>query len=412
MTTATFPPLTVETVAIDALRADPANPRRIDPDELDALERSIRTWGIVQPVVARREDRVVIGGHQRLVAARRLGHATISVIWLDLPTDQARLLGLALNNIGGSWDEQLLARLLAELDATPELDVSLSGFEPDEVTTLVRSLAAREKRDQPEAFDLDAALEEAGRTRRAKPGDIWALGDHRLGCLDATNPADIARLLDGQRPAMAFTDPPFNVAMGPKRRPAGARGRRPIANDDLDPAAWETFVRAWAGTLVARVDGALYVCMSGKEWPTVARLLAEAGGHWSDTIIWAKDRFTLGRAPLQRGYEPIWFGWREGVSAYWCGDRDQSDVWRIDRPSSSPLHMTMKPLPLIERAIGNSSVAGDLVLDLFGGSGSTLIASERTARRCAMAELDPLYVDVILARWERFSGHGAVRLDG
>jgi ParB-like chromosome segregation protein Spo0J len=187
--------VTVEDVPIDELRPDPANPRRIGETELDALERSLRQFGFVQPVLARRDDRTVIGGHQRLVAARRLGLATVPVTWLDVSVEQARLLGLALNKISGSWDEQLLARLLSELQATPDLDLSLSGFDEDEVRDLLRSLEAREKRERPEAFDLDEALAEARKAPRTKPGELWALGDHRLLCGDATNPDDVARVL-------------------------------------------------------------------------------------------------------------------------------------------------------------------------------------------------------------------------
>jgi DNA modification methylase len=152
--------------------------------------------------------------------------------------------------------------------------------------------------------------------------------------------------------------------------------------------------------------------MSAKEMPTVARVLIEEGGHWSDTIIWAKDRFTLGRADYQRGYEPIWYGWCEGSAHHWCGDRDQNDVWTIARLSESPLHSSMKPLPLMERAIENSSRPGAVVLDPFAGSGSTLIAAERIGRVCAAVELDPRYCDVILARWEAFTGDRAERVDG
>ena len=151
--------------------------------------------------------------------------------------------------------------------------------------------------------------------------------------------------------------------------------------------------------------------MSSKEMPLVSRVLAEEGGHWSDTIIWHKDRFVLGRADYQRSYEPIWYGWREGASHHWCGDRDQSDLWSIARLSDAPLHPTMKPLPLMERAIANSSRPGERVLDLFLGSGSTLIAAERTGRICVGLELDPRYVDVALARWEAFTGASAVQLD-
>ena len=184
-----------------------------------------------------------------------------------------------------------------------------------------------------------------------------------------------------------------------------------MANDALDPTSWEAFVRAWAQTLLASVDGALYVCMSSKEWPLVSRVLAEEGGHWSDTIIWVKDRFVLGRADFQRMYEPLWYGWRDGSDHHWRGGRDQDDVWRIDRPTEAPLHPVMKPLALIERAIDNSSENGDLVLDTFMGSGSTLIACERTGRIGAGIEIDPRYCDVIVARWEAFSGLKAEKAD-
>jgi DNA modification methylase len=405
-----LPSLTVEEVPIELLRPDPANPRRIGDEELEALTRSLRQFGFVQPVLARREDGVVIGGHQRLVAARRLGLATVPVTYLDLSIEQSRLLNLALNRISGSWDDQLLARLLADLQTS--VNVTLSGFGEDEIHDLLRSLETRDKRERVEDFDLDSALEDATRTPRSKPGDLWKLGDHWLLCGDATQPQDVERLLGGTKAAMAFTDPPYNVSLGDHGgQQRGSRKRR-IANDSMDPISWEIFVRAWARTLLASVDGAIYVCMSSKEMPLVSRVLAEEGGHWSDTIIWRKDRFVLGRADYQRAYEPIWFGWREGAIHHWCGDRDQDDVWDVARPSDAPLHPTMKPLPLMERAIANSSVNGDLVLDPFAGSGSTLIAAERTGRRCAVLELDPRYADVILARWERFAGEVAERIDG
>lgn len=404
--------LTVEQVAIDQLRADPANPRRISDEELDALERSIREFGFVQPVLARKEDGTVIGGHQRLVAARRLGLTIVPVTYLDLSVEQARLLNLALNKISGSWDEQLLARLLAELQDSSEIDLSLSGFGEDEIRDLLRSLETREKRERPESFDLDAALEEATRSPRTRLRECWALGEHRLLVGDATKAEDLERVLAGRRAGMAFTDPPYNVSLGDHGGHQRGSRRRRIANDSMDPIAWETFVRAWGRTLLASVEGAIYCCMSSKEMPLVSRVLAEEGGHWSDTLIWVKDRFVLGRADYQRSYEPIWYGWREGASHHWCGDRDQGDIWEIARPSDAPLHPTMKPLALMERAISNSSAAGDLVLDPFLGSGSTLIACERTGRVCAGIELDPVYADVVLARWERFSGGIASRIDG
>ena len=226
--------LTVEQVPIDQLRPDAANPRRIGDEELDALERSIREWGFVQPVLARREDHTVIGGHQRLVAARRLGLKAVPVTYLDISVEQARLLNLALNKVGGSWDEQLLARLLADLQASPEIDLSLSGFGEDEVPNLLRNLETHEKAGRVESFDLDEALEEASRTPRSKLGDLFALGEHRLLCGDATKGEDVERLLGGVQATMAFTDPPYNVSLGDHGGQGRGQRRRRIANDSMD----------------------------------------------------------------------------------------------------------------------------------------------------------------------------------
>ena len=296
--------------------------------------------------------------------------------------------------------------MLADLQNLPEVDISLTGFDDDEIKKQLRSLEARDKRDRLETFDLDAALERkvAG---RLKLGEVWQLGESRLMCGDATDPAHVAALLGDTRASLAITDPPYNVALGDHGGRQSGQRRRRLSNDELPPEQWEPFVRGFTTNLLANTDGAIYCFMSSKELPLVSRVLAEEGGHWSDTIIWEKDRFVLGRADYQRQYEPIWYGWREGVKHHWCGDRDQGDVWRIDRPQESELHPTMKPLALIERAIENSSEASDTVLDLFLGSGSMLIACERTGRSCYGMEIDPHYCAVAIARWESFTGQKA-----
>jgi len=353
----------------------------------------------------------VIGGHQRITAARRLGYKTVPVAFLDVTQEQARLLNLSLNKIPGDWDNEMLARMVADLKPIEAIDLSLSGFSDDELNKLLKSLDARDKKDRIEDFDLDAALEAARAAPRAKQGELWALGDHRLLVGDACDVGDVSRLFGDAKAAMAFTDPPYNVDYGQAGGSYKAMGRRKaIINDSMPPEQWEHFTRGWSRNLLRFTDGAIYVCMSSRELGTVDRILREEGGHWSDTIIWAKDRFVPGKADYQRGYEPLWYGWREGTKHHWRGDRDQNDVWRIERPLISDLHPTMKPLPLIERAIENSSRPGDVAADIFLGSGSTLIACERTGRTCFGIDIDPNYASIVLMRWEAFTGEKAERL--
>ena len=408
-------PTRIHHIAIEELRGDPLNPRRISEEELEALTRSIQEFGLVDPVIVRREDKTVIGGHQRLKAARRLGMPTVPVVYVDVSVDRARLLNLALNRISGEWDEEMLARLLADLDETPDADLTLAGFGEDEIQRLLKTMDRRDKRTRVEEFVLEAAWEAVRQDAGVAPGDLFLLPGpagtgHRLMCGDAAEAKDVARLMAGLRASMAFTDPPYNVDYGTHGGQQKEARRRPIVNDSLGEERWEEFVRNWAANLLKEVDGALYVCMSCKEWPTVSRVLDQLGGHWSTTVIWAKDRFVIGRADYQRQYEPIWYGWREGSRRHWCGDRDQGDVWTIARPAESELHPTMKPIELVERAVENSTRPGDVVLDLFLGSGTTTIAAERTGRTCYGMEIDPRYVRLAIMRWEAFSGLRAERL--
>ena len=199
---------------------------------------------------------------------------------------------------------------------------------------------------------------------------------------------------------MIFTDPPYNVAY------TGAAGS--IQNDDLGDG-FHDFLLAALTPMLASCRGGVYIAMSSSELDALQGAFREAGGHWSTFIIWAKDRFTLGRSDYQRQYEPILYGWREGTSRHWCGARDQGDVWQIKKPLKNDLHPTMKPVELVERAIRNSSKPGDIVLDTFGGSGTTLIAAEKAGRVARLVELDPKFVDVIVRRWQEFSGKKAVR---
>jgi DNA modification methylase len=216
--------------------------------------------------------------------------------------------------------------------------------------------------------------------------------------------------MGGQLADMAFTDPPYNVDYGNSAKDKMRGKDRRIMNDDLGEGFFQFLYDACLNLLVV-TKGACYVCMSSSELHTLQKAWIKAGGKWSTFIIWSKNTFTLGRADYQRQYEPILYGWKQGSDHFWCGDRDQSDIWNYNKPRVNDLHPTMKPVELVERAIKNSSKSRDIVLDLFGGSGTTLIASEKTGRHARLIELDPKFVDVIIKRWEDYSGQQAVRED-
>jgi DNA modification methylase len=308
---------------------------------------------------------------------------------------------LALN---AAWDEALLKLELADLSELG-FNFGLIGFSEGE---LERLLAGEGKTGLTEDDEAPALPEQAV----SKPGDLWVLDNHRLLCGDATALADVARVLDGRLADMTFTDPPYNVDYGssPKDK---LRGRhRPILNDNLG-GGFEAFLQDACANILSVTKGAVYVCMSSSELHTLQRAFVSAGGKWSTFVIWAKSHFTLGRADYQRMFEPILYGWPQGHDRFWCGARDQGDVWHYDKPARNDLHPTMKPVALVERAIRNSSKSRDIVLDPFGGSGSTLIACERAGRQARLIELDPKYCDVIVRRWQEWTGElAALEGDG
>jgi DNA modification methylase len=232
------------------------------------------------------------------------------------------------------------------------------------------------------------------------------LGEHRLLCGDATAAADMERVLNGQLVDMTFTDPPYNVDYGSSAKDKVRGNKRKILNDNLG-TGFEAFLQDACANILGVTKGAVYVCMSSSELHTLQRAFTASGGKWSTFVIWAKSTFTLSRADYQRQYEPILYGWRDGHDHYWCGARDQGDVWFVDKPARNDLHPTMKPVALVERAIRNSSKSRDIVLDPFGGSGSTLVACEKAGRQARLVELDPRYCDVIIQRWQEWTGEQA-----
>jgi len=300
---------------------------------------------------------------------------------------------LALN---AGWDDAMLAAEVADLAALG-VDLGTAGFGEGEIAKL---LDLYQLGDAPSFPDEAPAPPQHPVTR---PGDVWMLGEHRLLCGDATKPDDVARVLSGGLAAMVFTDPPYNVDYK-----GGAGQRERIANDALGEA-FGGFLEAACRAMLGVCKGAVYLCMSSSELGTLKQAFEAAGGHWSTYVIWSKNAFTLGRSDYQRQYEPILYGWAKGSDHFWCGARDQGDVWPFARPLRNDLHPTMKPVALVERAIRNSSKTRDTVLDPFGGSGTTLMAAEASGRTAALVELDPGYCDVVVRRWEDATAGRAVR---
>jgi len=380
------------------------NARCHSEEQVAQIAASIVEFGFTNPILAG-SDGVIVAGHGRLAAAQKLGLNTVPVVVLDhLTHTQRRALIIADNRIAenAGWDD---AMLRIELQSLQEdgFNLDITGFDADALAEIM----AGEETTLDGNTD-DDAVPEVSATSISRPGDVWELGKHRLVCGDATDPKSYEQLMADGQADMVFTDPPYNVDYANSAKDKMRGKDRPILNDNLGDGFYD-FLLAALKPMLDRCAGATYIAMSSSELDTLQQAFRAAGGKWSTFIIWAKNTFTLGRADYQRQYEPILYGWKDGADHYWCGARDQGDVWHIKKPHKNDLHPTMKPVELVERAIRNSSRPGDIVLDPFGGSGTTLIAAEKTGRIGWLLELDPKYVDVIVKRWEAFTGRKATR---
>lgn len=380
-----------EWVPIGELRPWIGNPRK-NSGAIKAVADSIRKFGFGAPIVARKADRQIIGGHTRLQAARRLGLTHVPVRYLDLSPEDAQLLALADNKLGeiAEWDEGMLGRILAELKAS-NADLAATGFDPGEIDRLLADLDAERLSDVEED-----PVPEPPETPDSVPGTVYELGPHRLLCGDSTRSADLQKVVAGGRVSLLWTDPPYNVAY------EGSAGS--ILNDNMSRERFRAFlVDAFrACDSVIPPGCAFYLAHADTEGLAFRSAVEAVGWKLSSCLIWRKDSLVLGRGDYHWQHEPILYGWKPGASHHAVADRTQTTVWEVDRPKHSEEHPTMKPVSLIERALRNSSEAGEVVLDAFGGSGSTLIAAARTGRKARLVELDPKYCDVIRQRWERF----------
>jgi DNA modification methylase len=380
------------------------NARTHSEEQVAQIAASIAEFGFTNPILAG-ADGVIVAGHGRLAAAHKLGLALVPVVVLEhLSPTQRRALVIADNRIAenAGWDEAMLRIELVTLQ-DDDFDVSLTGFDADALADL---LADEDGNGDGETDD--DAVPEITETPISRPGDVWLLDGHRLLCGDSTKAECFEQLLQGEQVDMVFTDPPYNVNYANTAKDKMRGTNRAILNDNLGDGFYDFLLAALTPT-IANCRGGIYVAMSSSELDVLQSAFREAGGKWSTFVIWAKNTFTLGRSDYQRQYEPILYGWPEGATRHWCGDRDQSDVWQIKKPHKNDLHPTMKPVELVERAIRNSSRPGNVVLDPFGGSGTTLIAAEKSGRLARLIELDPKYVDVIVRRWQDWTGKQATR---
>lgn len=441
----------IEVWPIGKLRRAEYNPRvQLTPEdkEYQDIKNSIERWGYINPILVS-ADGTIIGGHQRLTVLQDLGFDEVQVVVAEetMTEDDIKALNVALNKITGRWDEKKLQDLLQGLDLNG-YDFTLTGFTVQEVDDLNVRI---EKEIEPEEddFDFDAAME-SGEPPVTKPGDLWLLGEHRLLCGDSTSAEAMEILMGGEFADLVVTDPPYNVDYGNAdnfrgkyKRANSKRTKSKIINDKMDEDSFYAFLYdAFTQMLAFSQEGApAYIFHSDVHGATFRNAFADVGYYLAQCLVWEKNRFSIGRSDYQWMHEPILYGWKQGGGHYFIADRtqstvliedaveledmkkedlitylkqireaftDQTTILHYDKPSHSDLHPTMKPVGLIGKLLKNSSRPGNIILDSFGGSGTTLIAAEQLSRRACLMEMDPLYCDVIVKRWEEFTGKKAI----
>ncbi|WP_067936370.1 site-specific DNA-methyltransferase [Alicyclobacillus kakegawensis] len=445
----------VERIPVERINPAPYNPRiDIRPGDpvYEKLRRSIEEFGLVEPIVWNQRTGRVVGGHQRLKVLQEMGVTETDVVVVDLDDTREEALNLALNKIENDWDTYRLKELLEELDIG-DIDLAITGFDEAEIEELMTKFALEsDEKVQDDNFDVDEALEDIDEPI-TKEGDVWRLGRHWLLCGDATKRRDVLRLMSGHKAQMVFTDPPYNVDYTGKTKDA-----LKIQNDKMDDREFYEFLRAAFRNAyeVTVQGGAIYIAHADSQGHNFRLAMVDSGWLMKQCIVWVKNSMVLSRQDYQWRHEPILYGWKPGAAHSWYGGRKQTTViespegleitedergviitvssgletvmlrvpsyevlysgadegttvWRFEKPVKSREHPTMKPIPLVARAIQNSSKKGEIVLDMFLGSGTTLMASEQTGRVCYGLELDPKFCDVIIRRWEEFTGQKAVK---
>ena len=379
----------MQLVPLDKLVPYVNNARTHSPEQIGKLRSSLREFGFINPVIIDR-DFGIIAGHGRVLAAREEGITEVPCVFVDHLTEAQKKAYIIADNrmaLDAGWDEELLRVEIESLQAEA-FDLALTGFEADELADL---LGSEEEETKDDDYDLTAALEKAAFVEK---GDVWVVGKHRLYCGDATNPDDVSKLMDGNRANLIVTDPPYGVSFKSK---SGLT----IQNDSMKDEEFYNFLRKAFDNMVAHMEsgGAAYVFHADTEGLTFRRAFVDAGFHLAGVCIWAKNSLVLGRSDYQWQHEPVLYGFLQNGKHRWYSDRKQTTIWNFDKPKRNANHPTSKPLDLLAYPIGNSSQVNSIVLDTFGGSGSTLMACEQAGRICYTMELDEKYASVILRRY-------------
>lgn len=393
--------LKFETWPIGKLVEYARNPRKND-HAVDKIAGAIKEFGFRVPVVAK-SDGLVVDGHLRLKAAKKLGLKDIPVILADDMTDaQIKAFRISVNRMAefAEWDNELLALELGEL-GDAGFDLELTGFTDEEIKALMPVEVTEGLTDQ----DAAPAVQENPVT---VPGDVWIMGKHRLMCGDSTSTDHLAQLTQGNLVDMWLTDPHYNVAYE-----GGTKDKLKIKNDEMGDEQFRQFLRDayTAADTVMKPGAVFYIWHADSEGYNFRGAARDAGWTVRQCLIWKKSSLVLGRQDYQWQHEPCLYGWKDGAGHLWAADRKQTTILEFDKPSRNGEHPTMKPVALFEYQMLNNTKGGDLVLDSFGGSGTTLIAAEKNGRTALLMELDPRYCDVIVKRWQEFTGKQAIHAD-
>ncbi|EHJ56613.1 hypothetical protein HMPREF9318_01544 [Streptococcus urinalis FB127-CNA-2] len=394
----TQPKMEIMELSLSDLKPASYNPRKKlkkGDKEYEKIKQSLLKFGYVDPIIVN-EDLTVIGGHQRLTVLKDLEYETAKCVIVSLSKEDEKALNIALNNITGQWDDQLLADLLLDLQES-DFNLDLTGFEPPEIDDILSNVHDKDLSE--DDFDME---EELKKPTVARHGDLWQLGKHRVICGDSTKAETYDQLLGDKKANLVVTDPPYNVDV---EETAGK-----ILNDNMSDGDFYQFLYDMFTQVESHMeaDASIYVFHADTEGLNFRKAFKDAGFYLSGCYIWKKNSLVLGRSPYQWQHDPCLFGWKQKGKHQWFSDRKQTTIWEYDRPKSSKDHPTMKLIQLLAYPIQNSSMRGTLILDPFLGSGSTLMAADQTGRVCYGIELDEKFVDVIVKRFMESTGNREV----